>query len=208
MVLNKKKDRTECGDYRGISLVAHAHNILLKIIARRISEYCERARILSEEQRGFSPNRSTADMISVICRLEGLARKKRIPSYLVCFIDLTIAYDSVDRTLLWTVLARFGLPQSMISIIRQFHDSMRACVRLDDEVCSGWFAVEQGLCQGCVLTPLLFNIFCAAVINVAYTRFKTGKDIVDTLVHLEKKTGAGGSNRRRANPSDVALGHA
>ena len=59
-----------------------------------------------------------------------------------CFIDLTKAYDSVDRTLLWTVLARFGVPYNMISVIRQFHDAMRACVRLDDRVCSGWFAVE------------------------------------------------------------------
>ena len=44
------------------------------------------------------------------------------------FIDLTKAYDSLDRALLWTVLARFGVPQRMISVIRQFHDGMRACV--------------------------------------------------------------------------------
>ena len=42
MVLHKNKDRTECGNYRGISLVGHAGKILLKIIARRLSEYCER----------------------------------------------------------------------------------------------------------------------------------------------------------------------
>ena len=106
----------------------------------------------------------------------------------VCFIDLTKAYDSVDRTLLWTVLARFDVPQRMILVIRQFHDGMRACVRLDDGVCSGWFAVEQGLRQGCVLAPLLFNIFFAAVIHVAYTRFEADKDIMDALVGLMKKT--------------------
>ena len=49
MEFHKKKDRTECGNYRGISLVAHAGKILLKIIPRRLSEYCERMGILPEE---------------------------------------------------------------------------------------------------------------------------------------------------------------
>ena len=99
MVLHKREDRAESGNYRGISLVAHAGKVLLKITARRLSEYCERVGILPEEQSGSRPNRSTTDMMFVICRLQELTRKKRIPLY-VCFIDLTKAFDSVDRTLL------------------------------------------------------------------------------------------------------------
>ena len=47
----------------------------------------------------------------------------------------------------------------------------------------------------------------AAVINVAFTRFKADKGITGALVHLRKKRGAGGSNCRRVNPRDAALGH-
>ena len=104
VILHKKEDRTECGNYRGFSLVAHAGKIMLKIIARHLSEYCERVGILPEEQSGFRPNRSTTDMMFVIRWLQESAGKKQIPLY-VCFIDLTKAYDSVDRTSLWTVLA-------------------------------------------------------------------------------------------------------
>ena len=65
-------------------------------------------------------------------------------------------------------------------------------MRLDDRACSGWFAVEQGFRQGCVLAPLLFNVFFAAFINVASVRFKADKGIMDALVHMRKKRGAGG----------------
>ena len=68
VILHKKKDGTECGSYRGISLVAHAGKILLKIIARRLSEYCEHVGILQEEQNGFRPNRSTTDDMTFVIR--------------------------------------------------------------------------------------------------------------------------------------------
>ena len=82
-------------------------------------------------------------------------------------------------------------------------DGMRA-VRLGDRVCSRCFAAEQGLRQGCVLATLLFNIFFAAVINGASTRFKADKGIVDALVHLRKKSRAGGRGEATAGESVLA----
>ena len=63
--------------------------------------------------------------------------------------------------------------------------------------------MEQGFRQGCVLAPLVLSIFFAAVINVAYTRLKADKDIMDALVHIKKKTGAGG--RGEATTGEPAL---
>ena len=108
-------------------------------------------------------------------------------SLFMWFIDLQKAYDTVERTLLWQVLTRIGVPPQMIAFIRQFHDGRRACVRPDDGICSDWFEVEQGLRQECVmLFSLLFNIFFAVVLNVVLQSFREDPVILAELVHLKE----------------------
>ena len=74
-VLHKKGDKTECGNYRGNSLVSHAGKVLLKVVARRLSAYCEAKGLLPEEQCRFRPDRSTTDMMFVVRRLQEIGRK-------------------------------------------------------------------------------------------------------------------------------------
>ena len=139
-VLYKKKDRTECSNYRGLFLVAHAGKVLLKVVANRHGDFCEEAGILPEEQCGFRPQRSTTDMMFLVRRLHKLGRASSI-SLEIFFVNLAKAYDSIDRVLLWEVLARFGVPPRMIKVARMFHDGMKACVQLDDGGFSAWFSV-------------------------------------------------------------------
>ena len=72
--LHEKKDRTQCGNYKGISLVAHVGKVLLTIVANRLGDFCEEAGILPGEQCGFRPQRSTIDMMFVVRRLQELGR--------------------------------------------------------------------------------------------------------------------------------------
>ena len=118
-VLHKKGDKTECGNYRGISLVSHAGKVLLKVVARRLSAYCEAKGLLPEEQCGFRPHRSTTDIMFVVRRLLREIGRKSGVSLFVCFVDLQKAYDTVDLILLWQVLTRIGVPPQMIAIIQQ-----------------------------------------------------------------------------------------
>ena len=74
-VLHQKGDKTECGNYHGISLMSHAGKVLLKVAARRVSAYCVAKRLLPEEQCGFRPYRSTTDMLFEACRLQEIERK-------------------------------------------------------------------------------------------------------------------------------------
>ena len=83
-------------------------------------------------------------------------------------VGLQKAYDSVDRELLWKVLAQAGIPAEIIVVIRQFHDGMDAgsgAMCMDDGEMSDWFAVTQGLHQGQTMCPPLVNVFFAAPVD-------------------------------------------
>ena len=156
-VLHKKKDRAECSKYRGLSLVAHAGKVLLKIVANRLGDFCKEAGLLPEEQCGFRPQRSTIDMMFVVRKLQELGQTSN--TFLeIFFIDLAKASYSVDRVLLWEVLARFGVPPRMIKVIRMFHDGMRAPVQLDDGDFSAWFNVCPGAPARMCVVAAMFNI--------------------------------------------------
>ena len=121
----------------------------------------------------------------VVRRQQEIGRKAGV-SLFTCFVDLQKAYDTVDFTILWQVLTRIGVPPQMIAVIQQLHDGMRDYVRPDDDVCSDWFEVKQELRQGCMLSPLLFNIFFAAVLIVVLQRFSEELAILAELVHLKE----------------------
>ena len=84
------------------------------------------------------------------------------------------------------MIARFGVPEKMLTVIHQFHEGMRARVRTDDGEHSEWFDVTQGPRQGCALSPLLFHIFFAAMTHAVRVRLSEDPDIARDLVHLEE----------------------
>ena len=93
--------------------------------------------MLPEEQYGFRPDRSTTDMMFVVHRLQKIRRKAGV-SLFMCFIDLQKAYDTVDRALLWQVLARIEVSPQMIAVIHKLssHRRVVTTLRWDESLCA------------------------------------------------------------------------
>ena len=186
-----KGSKTDCGNYRGISLLSIAGKIFARIILNRLIAVSEAN--LPEAQCGFRPGRSTVDMIFTVRQVQEKCLEQNLDLYSV-FIDLTKAFDTVNREALWDVLARFGCPPKFIQIICLFHVDMTGQVLSNGEQSDPFF-ISNGVKQGCVLAPVLFNLFFTCVLRQAignmdegvYVRFRYDGSIFD-LRRLSAKT--------------------
>ena len=75
-----------------------------------------------------------------------------------CFIDYTRAFDCVDHNKLWKILQEMGIPDHLTCLLRNLYASHKATVRTRYGT-TNWFQIGKGLCQGCLLSPYLFNIY-------------------------------------------------
>ena len=126
-----------------------AGKILAKVLLNRLNEHLERSGLLPEGQYGFMKNRGTIDMIFTARQLQEKCQEQNVDLYMT-FVDLTKAFDTVNREGLWKIMAKFGCPAKFIAIVRQFHDDMLARVQNDGKF-SDPFPVTNGVKQGCVL---------------------------------------------------------
>ena len=77
-----------------------------------------------------------------------------------CFIDLSKAFDTVPRDILLKKLYSIGIKGKVFNIIRGIYTNDKAYLKVDGKITEA-FPINQGVRQGCVLSPLLFNIFLA-----------------------------------------------
>jgi len=168
--LFKKGDRSSCDNYRGISVLSVVGKVYTHLLLDRVSKCVEHK--LSELQSGFRPNRGCPDQIFTLTRAMELSWEFDVPMYM-CFIDLRKAYDSVDREALWHVLKVYGIPDKLIGLLRDLHEGTVAAVKWRGNV-SDWFEVRTGVRQGCVIAPLLFNIFIDYIVREALHDVSSG----------------------------------
>ena len=159
-----KCDRSECDNHRGISLLNIIGKIFSRILLPRVQILGEN--IYPESQCGFRQGQSTTDMEFSVRQLQEKYREQRVPLH-IAFIDLTKAFDSVSREGLYIVLRKLGCPQKLLNLIRSLHMGMMATVAYENEE-SKAFPVNNGVKQGCILAPVLFNIYFSYLIRHAF----------------------------------------
>ena len=75
-----------------------------------------------------------------------------------CFIDYAKAFDCVDYNKLWKILKEMGISDHMPCLLRNLYAGQEATVRTGHGK-TDWFQIGKGVCQGCILSPCLFNLY-------------------------------------------------
>ena len=169
-----KGDRSSCDNHRGISLLSIAGKILARIMLNRITKHILDD-VVSESQCGFRKQRGTVDMVFAIRQLQEKCVEQHQDLHLL-FIDLTKAFDTVNRAALWAILSKLGCPPRFVQIIRSFHDGM-FCRVIENGDASDPFPVSNGVKQGCVLAPTLFSLLFAQMLSAALSQTEAGVKI-------------------------------
>ena len=75
----------------------------------------------------------------------------------MCFIDITKAYDSVNRELLWKICRSYGISDKLVNLLKMLYKHSIAKVKINGEL-SDSFEMNTGVMQGGIPSPILFNI--------------------------------------------------
>ena len=136
-------------------LISHASKVMLKILQARFQQSMNRE--LPDVQAGFRKARGTKDQIANICWIIEKAREFQKNIYF-CFIDYAKAFDCVDHNKLWKFLKEMGIPDHLTCLLRNLYAGREATVRTGHGT-TDWFQIGKGVCQGCILSPCLFNLY-------------------------------------------------
>ena len=172
--------------YRGITLAPSSYKLYCGVLNSRLTCKLVESDCLNDEQNGFRKDRSTIDHLYTLTTIIE-SRKLRKLSTFCAFIDFKKAYDMVNRSLLFAKLESLGISSKMLKALYAIYSNVQSCVKINGQL-TEWFDVTSSLKQGCILPPLLFNIFINDLIDEVKklnVGIKLDNDIISVLVYAD-----------------------
>ena len=128
---------------------------MIKILQARLQQSVNQE--LPGVQTGFRKGRGTRDQIASIRWSVEKAREFQNRIYF-CIIDYAKAFDCVDHNKQWKILKEMGILDHLTGLLWNLYAGQVATVRTRRGIMN-WFKIGKGVCQGCVLSPCLFNLY-------------------------------------------------
>jgi len=162
-VLHKKGDKNDPKNYRGIAVSSNLCKLFCLVLHNRLITYTDKYQTIPPEQIGFRKGCRTSDHVLVLKSLIDKYINAAVKSNLfVCFIDFSAAFDTVWRSALLYKLIQAGIGGHFINIIRNMYSLVSFTIKCDGKL-TDIFNTSVGVKQGCILSPMFFNIFISDI---------------------------------------------
>ena len=153
----KKGAKNDLNNYRGITLTSCISKIFNRLIANCITDYIESNNILSEIQGGFRKDHRCEDHIFTLKSIVSARQAENKTTHLA-FLDFRKAFDTVWRDGLLSIAWNIGIRGKIWNIIDSLYNNVLCNVKFGDIV-TDFFEIDEGVKQGCVLSPILFCVY-------------------------------------------------
>ena len=109
-----------------------------------------------------------------------------------CFIDYAKVFDCVDHNKLWKILKEMGIPGHLTCLLRNLYAGQEAAVKTGRGT-TDWFQIGKGVCQGCILSPCLFNLYAKYImrnagLDEAQAGIKIARRSINNLRYVDDTT--------------------
>ena len=153
----KKGDKEDVKNYRGITLMDTGYKIYAEIIIRRMETQIEEEGMLEETQQGFRKKRGAVKAIYLMKKaIEKEIGREKGKVY-VLFADLKAAFDTIGREEIREIMKKKGIGNRIINRISEIYKETKSKIKIGNKEI-GEFWTENGIRQGCPLSPIIFNI--------------------------------------------------
>ena len=150
----KERQCQKCSNYHTIALISHTSIVMLKILQARLQQYmnCELPMFKLDLEKAEEPEIKLPTSVGSSKKQES-SRKTSTSALLTTPKPLTVWI-----TTNWKILKEMGIPDHLTWLLRNLYAGQEATVRTGHRT-TDWFQIGKGVCQGCILSPWLFNLY-------------------------------------------------
>ena len=177
-IYKNKGSRSDPENYRGISLLSCLSKFFTAVLHNRLLKYTTENKILSQAHLGFVEGNRTSDAHLITHNLIRKQCHNNGRWLYSCFIDFSKAFDTIPRDKLLEKLLDFGIDGKFFNMIKNIYTHDKICIKYGESITDA-IDVNMGVKQGCILSPLLFNIFLSDLPQLFDKDIKSTNPILD-----------------------------